>query len=440
MTDYLDSTNHNTLDKELGIVHTANNKKLDGLEEKSFDLKSDISKLLKEAKEIRELVGISAPKPSPELVKPMTGNWIEKLNDEETWEDSVANSEAFLRSEGICTDNISSIGLLSSKELRELNNYLQRPIYDRIAWDRWDYLFSFGAGIFGGLVDVVAGTPGKFLQAKMVDQNHWLGNMMEQIHKYHHKTQPPAPIDYMGPKFGGGHHRGLSSGHDLLRPLSGIKQIKEGKFRGHYFEYGKRILVEKHVSHRGTTYNPTPWKEAVVLYLIHMFCDFFSQTSLPIPGTSWLRECSNREVRVFTMDMYKQGINLRHLMLQTLSPLTVELLLRVYFAVRYRQTEIPEEDIKLKKSELLLLGHSISTAFNIGKIIIMNNPLLLNVPQVIFTSKQLLGFLILEQNRNSFISKYRRNIFEIEEELDELEIVINTGILKPIELQFFSYK
>jgi hypothetical protein len=422
------------MDRELSIVQAANSKKLDNLEKKSSDLKSNIAELLQEAREIREKAGIAAPEPSPEPTEPLSPNGLELLISDEDWEETVSDSEIFLKSEGFDTDNLTSISLLSPEKLKKLNAYLCRPIYDRIQWDRWDFLFGFGAGIAGGLVDVVAGTPGKFLQAKMADPDHWLGNMMENIHQYHHHTQPSAPIDYMGSNFGGGHHRGLSSGHDLLRPLSAIQQIKEGKFSGYYFEYGKKIFFESPISHRGTPYTPTSWKEAIVLYLVHMFCDFFSKMSLPIPGTSWLRECSNREIRVFAMDMYKQGINLRHLMLQTLAPLTVEIILRVYFTIRYRRTEAPDDAKKLKKSELLLLGHSISTAFNIGKIIIMNNPLLLNVPQVLFTAKQLLGYFLLEQGRNSFIAKYRRNMFEMNEELDDLEAEIAKGIPEPIKL------
>jgi hypothetical protein len=421
-------------DKELSTVHKANDVILSNLEEDANSVKSDISHLLKEAREIRQSLGLRLPK--VEIDKNQTqSRVIGELSDNEvSWKDAVAESEDFLKSEGIDVDNISSIQLLSSEELLDLNKYLQRPIYGRIKWDRWDYLFCFGAGIFGGLVDIVAGTPGKFLQEKMVDQNHWIGKTMEDIHRYHHNTQNPAPIDFKGPNFGGVHHRGLSSGHDILRPLSGIKQIKEGKFSGYYFEYGKKILFESDTIHKGRPYTPTSWKDAIVIYLIHMFCDFFSQTSLPIPGTSWLRECSNREVRVFAMDLYKQGINLRHIALQALSPLTVEILLRVYFAIRYRQANVNEDALKLKKSELLLLGHSISTAFNIGKIIIMNNPLLLNVPQVVFTTKQLLGFFVLEHSRNSFISKYSRNMLELDEELSEIETIINTGITYPILL------
>ena len=192
-----------------------------------------------------------------------------------------------------------------------------------------------------------------------------------------------SPIDFQGEiegqSFAGkwGSHRGLSSAHDLLRPLEGIRQFKDGVFRGLHWKDGVKHIVESGVNQHGKAYEPMGWAAAVVVWLCHVACDFFSKSSLPIPGTSWLREWSSDETMRFLQNsVYRQGINLRHVTLQTIAPFAVEIGIRSYVAIRYRRSDAPEDALRQKTIELLALSHTLTVAINVGKIVIMKNPLM----------------------------------------------------------------
>jgi hypothetical protein len=340
----------------------------------------------------------------------------------ETWDQTVAAARQHVGAEGKNPNQLSTVQLLSPKELEEVNRHLARPMYQRVPWDRWDWLVAFGAGLTGGLIDVFLGTPGHFAQAAMADKDHLMGSWMEGIHGQHGGA---APIDYQGPHFGGGSHRGLTSGHDLFRPLEGIGQFKDGTFRGWYFHDGIRVMVESTVNQNGVPYEPMSWGSAALAWMVHNACDFFSSASLPIPGTSWLYESESHDVRRFVQeDLYKQGINLRHVALQTLAPLAVKVAVGSYFFLRYRNLDAPAAAKAQKRAELGALAHGVSLGINLGKIAVMKNPLLLNVPQLIATMRSLFGLIVLEHSRNSFIRKFKRNAGELAAAQDELEMLL----------------
>ena len=291
--------------------------------------------------------------------------------------------------------------------------------------DRWDYFVAFGAGIAGAAGDILLGTPGRFVQNAMADKEHGLGKWMESIHAKH---ADGALIDYQGPNFGGKYHRGLTTGHDLLRPLEGIRQFKDGEFRGFYWQDGKKFIVETVQNQRGNPYDSiNSWPEAAFAWLVHNICDFFSSTSLPIPGTSYLYGLPNRDIRKFVQeDLYQNGINLRHVTLQTLAALVVEVGVRSYMAIRYRNVDVPKNALRQKRTELLALGHTITTAVNNGKITILKDPTMLNVPMLLLCLKNVLGMVVLEQKRNSFAAKITRNVAELRANQDEIESMLES--------------
>ena len=261
---------------------------------------------------------------------------------------------------------------------------------------------------------------------------------MERIHSMH---PAGAPIDFQG-KIAGqsfrgkfGFHRGLSAGHDLLRPLEGIRQFKDGVFRGVFWKDGVKHVVESAVNENGAAYGSMGWAAAVLAWLCHIACDFFSSTSLPIPGTSWLRELPRHDVRSFIQNsVYQEGINLRHLTLQVIAPLAVEVGIRSYVAIRYRRIDAPEDAIEQKKRELLAVSHALTVAMNVGKVVVMKNPLLLNVPALLALLRNVLGLVILEQKRNSFVHKASRNVTELRKSQDDIEKMIDARIPTPVLL------
>jgi len=426
----MDNGNIQKKDNELAIVHEANRHKLDKLKKNVKDTKDDIKKLITD---VDELLGNDT---TVILTQQKTNfrSTFNAPNSSLNWKEIVKASTEEIKASGLDPEQLSSYDLLSPAELSLIQQKLNRPLYERIPWDKWDYRFAFGAGLVGGGLDIFLGTPGFGLQAQMADKDSWIGSIFENIHKKHPLGDP---IDYTGKNFGGIYHRGLSSGHDLLRPLEGIRQFKDGLFRGYYWANGEKILFESFTTPGGVPFKPRElWGASILAWSLHMICDFFSTTSLPIPGTSYFREINNRDLRIFVQkDLYEHGINLRHLVLQTVAPFFIEVFIRSYIYFRYHKQTLDPDALLQKKLELLTVGHSISTGFNIGKIIIMQDPTMLNMPQLIALSKTLIQLVLKEYKRNSFSKKVLRNLGDLRKTRQEYEALVNNNLPTAIVLQ-----
>jgi hypothetical protein len=424
------SASQSEVDPDLATVQRANQARLEDLARGAQALREDTKSLLAEVDAVVD----------PDLLETILGEDRLRLITEQalprsdeisSWNEAVDRSRSELQARDIETPN-SIVELLSPEENERVSAYLGRPIYERIPWDRWDLFVAFGAGIAGAAVDVLLGTPGRFVQQAMADKNHWLGSWMESIHE---RDPGGAIIDYQGPHFGGPYHRGLTTGHDLLRPLEGIRQFKDGIFQGFYYKDGVKHLVETASNQYGNPYGTMGWGAAVLAWMVHNACDFFSSKSLPIPGTSWLYEQPDRDVRIFVQnDLYQNGINLRHVTLQALAPLVVEVGIRTYTAIRYRNAEAPGEALRQKRTELLVLGHMLTTAVNLGKIVVLKDPTMLNVPALLALLRHVLGLVVLEQGRNSFVAKISRNAAELRASQEEIEGLLNARFPVPILL------
>ena len=449
----MDKKQFKKIDNEFAIVQKDNQLNIDKLKDEIDTEQETTTNLNVTLDEIAKKLNIDFSSINVGDVK-NTDNHFSTIETTLPFEDQVILSKSYLIEQGVNVNDLSTYDLLSKTELREITEYLDRPMYERLKWDKWDYIISFGVGIIAGILDILVGTPGEFLQKEMSDKNSWLGKSMENIHKkhdrfgnapidyYHNKDNPiygiskDGTVDRQAATFGpAGEHRNYSSGHDIFRFLDAIKQFKDGTFRAAYVKDGIKYFVKSKTTQFGNSYQTLSTKEAIISYLIHICCDFFSSKSLPIPGTSWLRESTNREFRNFSIDMYKEGINLRHLLLQGIPPLMINLVIWIYTKIRYRNIDAPKEAIRQKKIELLALSHSICTGFNIGKVIILENPFMLNLPQIIMTCKTLLHLLLLEFNRNDFISKTQRNIDDLNNKQNELEELLKINIKKPIILK-----
>ena len=266
----------------------------------------------------------------------------------------------------------------------------------------------------------------------MNDKETWLAQTMEKIHGWH---SGGAPADYQGPHFGGPGHRGLSPAHDILRMLSGIKQFHDGVFRGYYWVNGVKVVVETATNQFGTPYDPMGWGHAVCAWMVHIFCDFFSSHSLPLPGTSFFQGIDSHAVRQFVQrDLYQHGITLRHLALQTIPPLLIEMAIRVYIWLRYRNSGLDVEAVEQKKYELLTVGHSICTSFNVGKVILLNDPSMLNMPEMMAFVRSIFKLALKEQFRTSSFQKAKRNLAELQREAKALEDQVGLDMVDPLTI------
>ena len=418
-------------DREFATVYRAGEKQLDSLESEMEAERSETKELLARAEQLMEERGISlneselpdeheSEAPSLSLV-PNQG-----------WDELVKQSEEALASSSDSNRGVSTVDLLPRDQLDELYRALDRPRYKRLKWDRWDYLVSFGIGGLGALLNAFVGTPGQGLQRMMADKDHWLGSFMERVHSIH---KPGAPVDYQGYKFGGGYHRGRTMGHDLMRFVEGILQFRDGQFRGWYFQDGVKIPVVSDLNQYGTPYGKLSLGQAVLQYAIHMFCDFFSSTSLPLPGTSYLFESPKRELRVLSQDLYKNGVHTRLMAFQTLPIALVHLGGRIYNWLRTRGLDVPDEAKRQKAAEIVAVGLSFCAGLNIGKVALTKNPFALNVPVLLATAQKLAHLTILEASRNSDLGKGRRNIEGFRLEYARLEKAVDDAVDTPLVLE-----
>ena len=185
-----------------------------------------------------------------------------------------------------------------------------------------------------------------------------------------------------------------------------------------------------------------------------MFADLFSTCSLSFTGHSFLLECGNREIRKFAVTMYQQGFNLKNIMIQSLSTIIIEVIIRIYFDIsevkKYKDTiEIKEdysnfkafirlmklENNKAKLNEMLLVSHSIVCGMNIGKIIITKQPWSINITEIISVVKYTIPVIENLKNRQSDYAKIIRNADEIKEGWYNLAIEFD---LDKVQLQFPS--
>lgn len=279
---------------------------------------------------------------------------------------------------------------------------------DSIPFDKYDIITVFGAVMIEILLDFCFSDPANenSFASKCNNSENPIGKWCNKIHKHpklNHKGNPldfqgrfdkdgnviPRGVKHDGPSisYGGGNHRGLSDGHDLLWMFDAIKQYHDGTFRDSGYIDGIRIAVETNIyQFTGDPYKKLTWLQAAWKYFIHMFADFFSSKSLPVPGSSLLSHSSDRDMRKFAADMYADGFNLRTELLKGITVLVPELIVRMVTYLRYKETEYSKEAKKKKLHLMLLLTHGISSLVNVGKVIITENPVSINIPMILRTA------------------------------------------------------
>lgn len=309
------------------------------------------------------------------------------------------------------------------EEIQKLTNEINSIDIKPIPFDKWDYIVAFTIGILEVAGDFFISDHNNenSIGNKMSDKNSKLGGLFEQIHKnLDHSGQP---LDYQGYKFGGGDHRGRTFGHDLIMFPLAIYMLCSGRFIDGYYEDGIFKFVMSQLNQYGNEYNKLSFDEAVIAYLVHMVADFFSAKGLPIPGFGLLAHFPQRNIRKFVNDLYKDGLNLRNLVMQGVPVATTELLIWIYNSLRYKDSEFSKEVINNKKEKLLLISHGIATAVNSGKVIITKKPTSLNLVMIIRTIKLVWKVVKDEANINNKV-KEKVNLSVLKNKLETMDTLI----------------
>lgn len=344
---------------------------------------------------------------------------------EMSYEALYQKASASLAERGIDVDSLDYHSLVSEAELREIEQQLNRPLPRREKWTKSDFIAVFIAAAIGSLADIVLSDRNNALTGTKSDFSKWLNGF--------HTHEGGAPIDYQGKNFGGGFHRGLSKGHDILRFIEGIMMFQNGQFEAIRYENGIAQRIIRTANQYGTPYEQLSIAEAIARYAKHMFADLFSTCSLPFPGSSFLVEADNRTLRKFAADMYQNGFNIKNIMTQGLSVVIIEVILRIYFSIQsvrqYKEKFELSEDYsnfdavkhffkqenKDKLDEMLLVAHTIVAAMNIGKVIINKAPWQINIGEIFSVVRYGVKVLSRILDRNSDYAKLMRSSKEIHE-------------------------
>jgi hypothetical protein len=136
------------------------------------------------------------------------------------------------------------------------------------------------------------------------------------------------------------------------------------------------------------------WK-AILIQALHLYKDFWSQRSLPIPGSTIIGDLNDHKIPDFLHELTNnKDFNLRVLSGQLLSVAACEVIIRIYVALT--KGTAPAESIARKKDIMLLGAHSVAMLFNAGKIYATGNPFLLNVPQLLMIMRY--AFKVVKAN------------------------------------------
>jgi len=280
----------------------------------------------------------------------------------------------------IAIPSLSDLDLMNLPEIRcqieELTESIDSICIESLKWDHYDLLCVFLTGVMGGVADILIGKPGGYVEPEIKNIS-FFGRQIN-LKQFDLKNNP---IDKQIPGVFGGKHRLYSYGHDLFRIIQSIKLILTGT--GPVGIHGTGGILELAQAPQGYVAPDAVWK-AIIVLLLHLYKDFWTVRSLPIPGSTLIANLNNNQMpeRLEEITNDKE-VNLRMLSGQALSIALNEIIPWLYLKIKYHKEDIPQIMRDEKLTKMKLIGHSVSLLFNVGKVVTTQNPLLLNYGQII---------------------------------------------------------
>jgi len=330
---------------------------------------------------------------------------------------------------GYWKENIRDIKI--SQEIENLNQEINGIDVSPLNFDTGDFVTVFISGVLGGLMDIFIGKPSGYKEPKIKD-NSFFG-LGKQLKEYDIKNNP---IDKHLPGARVGDHRLYSYGHDLFRFNKGLQLIMQGKGTLGISGTGGEISLESIPLNYKT---PEDMWEAALILLLHLSKDFWTARSLPIPGSTIIANLNNDEMPKIIHDLTNNNeLNLRQITGQGLSIGVIEATNRLWLHFKYKNTDIPKDKITSKRDKMLLLAHSVAILFNIGKVIVTKNPVLLNIPQILRIVY--LGWEVIKENAeltHQAIIKTNLSVMKNKYELMQTMILLDEAIYYTNEIDKF---
>ena len=234
-------------------------------------------------------------------------------------------------------------------------------------------------------------------------------------------------------------HRFHSLGHDpILGWIFGVKDILAGTFTA-IDKHGK--WVQQAAGSGDPLGKVTGLFEAIGRQFGHLHSDVTSSAGLPAPLLPLLQlfQFGKFGKQEYTLgqvarEMYRCGYDFRHFLAMSVSPLLIEVLVRLgYFAKRLSEGyslleaipfEIPSGGPKPKLRTMLFTAHLIASAANAGKVTIGQNLLMVNHPQWV----ALFRYLVPQLKWVLFEKEVERSRFvqaALDEQWDEVHVQLD---------------
>lgn len=318
-----------------------------------------------------------------------------------SWEQLVEKANQQVQDEIIFEDILTADEIAENCEVLKDLNAEYKAIY---SLDKFDILLGVGSGILASLVDILLiGMPAKTVNA---------GPLAKYVRKRFETVFSPGDLENwkfakvpfdaqdnrntkrivngLSPQY----HRLYSLGHDpLLGFIIGVLDIMNGQMTT-IDKFGKIVVQDMP--------NYLDRKEeniffAIAKLLVHFKSDITTSMGLPAPLMGLFNllqfgEIGKEEETIaqIVQGMYQDGYDFIHFATMSIPVMLIEVLVRLGYACRRLSQGASLSDAVAfstnrkkypKLGTILFTAHTVSTAVNLGKIIITENPLAINYPQ-----------------------------------------------------------
>ena len=384
-----------------------------------------------------------------------------------SWNVIVTEAETKIDSPALMTDLLSPDEI----ELVEQKISLLRGEFNEIhKLDKLDWTICGVAGILAALVDIfLIQMPAHrgFLGSKASDGGplaNWIKQKInntlspEEITQLEKENWVPydpstskglfSKIEGLGPTT----HRYQSLGHDpILGFIIGVRDILNKTFTA--IDKNGNLIIQE-VDIKDSSIIGMNLFEALGRVLGHLQSDIATPSGLPVPLMPLFQFLqfgnigkSGYTIGEISRIMYRNGYDFRHFLAMSISPLLIEVIVRLgYFGKRIYENnsfldsipfELPMSDRKPKLKTMLFSAHLVATAANAGKVTIGQNPLMINYSQWVaffrYAIPQLKWVLLDKENKKFqyLQSRINQDWQDIDRNLEETWNIVNT---KPILL------
>lgn len=312
---------------------------------------------------------------------------IDENNDEIDWEDFFHLVDDTLETEHL---------KLNFKKFSKFNRLTNEEV-----------LVAASIGLLASIIDIFfVGTPdmvklyrgpevfdGSILTGKLREISMAKLDILQNIYKFTEKKfKVPYDTSQLSDVVTPDNHRLRSIGHDpMFGLLFAVADIVLGTATLIDNEGKIRITIGK-----SKVPNNEKWL-AVIYYFGHLISDIYTARGLPIPGffmTQFFTAGSgDKKVSEIAFDMYKNGYDLRHMASMKAPVFIKDQLIKLYITLTEQsdndmatmaQTQLNEQDYKIKYHLLSLVADTVGVVGNIAKFIsppVALNPCALNAAQ-----------------------------------------------------------